>query len=162
MKSNWHVSQERFKSLQVQARAGRTEKDSLAKELLELKEKMATSEVASVGAIVSAVSSSLTASTSTRVTTDFHVLFKADVEAQAEKERVTQVEKERLIAQASQLEAEKSQLEAQLRQELAERTTLLQALEERNNVLIAEKASVIADKTKVEEAVAVRSFLFRF
>lgn len=55
MKSNWHVSQERFKSLQVQARAGRTEKDVLAKELAELKEKMEAATSTTAGAVLSAV-----------------------------------------------------------------------------------------------------------
>lgn len=55
MKSNWHVSQERFKSLQVQARAARTEKDTLAKEVIELKEKMESAAVAPLLATPSAV-----------------------------------------------------------------------------------------------------------
>lgn len=72
-----------------------------------------------------------------------------------EKDRLIQVVHDQLVEQASTLVEENRQLENKLRQEMDERTTLLHALEERNNVLMAERASILEEKTKADQIVAV-------
>lgn len=70
--------------------------------------------------------------------------LQVDSEAQLEKERLMQVEKEQLVAQAATLEEEKRVLEGRLRDELTERTRVVQEHETRNSQLEAEKAKSVA------------------
>ncbi|GAA5903057.1 hypothetical protein JCM5296_001724 [Sporobolomyces johnsonii] len=120
MRSNWNNSLDRFKALQIQARATRDERNNLLKEVEELK-----ARVASAGG-QEAVAAAVT-------------------QAQADSQAALDQLQARLVA----LEAEKAALDARLAEQQAQQTDALKELQEKLSAAEAEKDKVTDDRDRL-------------